>query len=156
MTTTRMRSRGYTITLNNYNDEEYNNILELAQLHSNKWIFGKEIGKQGTPHIQGYLYFGQPKDYNTVVKLLDNKRIHIEKAGGNPQQNYTYCSKEGNFKSYGFSETDNNPKPYRPEDPLREYILTDGKWYPIMTDIESMRNEWNNIGKGDDGAPYDD
>lgn len=112
MSNSRNRSRGFTITLNNYNDEEYNNILEVAQRHSEKYIFGKEVGKEGTPHIQGYIYFKQPKDFNRVVKLLNNKRIHIEGAKGNPKQNYNYCSKDGEYISHGFDEDHNNRSPW--------------------------------------------
>jgi len=96
------RSRGFTITLNNYNDSEYNKLLEVAQLHSKKWIFGKEVGKEGTSHIQGYIYFENGKTFNAVKELLDNARIHLENAKGSPAQNYTYCSKEGCFTSEGF------------------------------------------------------
>jgi len=104
MTSSRIRSRGFTITLNNYNDEEYKHLLGMAQLHSEKWILAKEIGGGGTPHIQGYVYFKQPKDFNGVVKLLNNKRIHIEKANGNPKQNFAYCSKDGDYVSRGLDE----------------------------------------------------
>lgn len=96
------RARGFAITLNNYNDNEYNQLLEIAQLHSEKYIFGKEVGKEGTPHIQGYLYFENGKSFSAVKKLLDNQRIHIEIAGGSPKQNYDYCSKENNFECKGF------------------------------------------------------
>lgn len=102
----RKRSRGYTLTLNNYNEEEYKNILSVAQLHSEKWIFGKEVGKEGTPHIQGYMYFKQPKDFKNVIKLFNNQRIHFENAKGNPKQNFDYCSKDGNYESYGYEESE--------------------------------------------------
>jgi len=108
MASSRIRSRGFTITLNNYNEEEYNNMLDMAQRHSEKWIFGKEVGKEGTPHIQGYIYFKQPKEFKKVVELLANKRIHVEKAKGNPKQNYNYCSKEGEYIQKGLSEDDND------------------------------------------------
>jgi len=93
------RARGWTITLNNYNEEEWNMINENAQLHSEKFIFGKEVGKSGTPHIQGYVYFKNPKDMKSVKKVLDNQRLHLEVAKGNTKQNMDYCSKDGDYVS---------------------------------------------------------
>lgn len=93
------RSRGWTITLNNYTEEEYIQITTIAQLHSKFWIFGKEVGNSGTPHIQGYIYFEFAKAFTAVVKLFGNKRIHWEVAKGTKNQNYDYCSKDGAFET---------------------------------------------------------
>lgn len=98
------RYRGFTITLNNYSEEEYNNIIEIAQLHTEKYIFGKEVGKNGTPHIQGYIYLRNGKSFDACKKLLNNPRIHLESAKGNPTQNWNYCSKDGDYVSEGFEK----------------------------------------------------
>jgi len=98
------RARGWTVTLNNYNEEEWNIINENAQLHSEKFIFGKEVGESGTPHIQGYIYFKNPKDMNGVKKILNNKKLHLEVAKGNTKQNLAYCSKDGKYKSKGMED----------------------------------------------------
>lgn len=105
MNDTSKRYRGFTITLNNYSELEYIKILEVAQLHSEKYILGKEVGKEmNTPHIQGYVYFKQPKSIKQVIKLFENSRIHFEGAKGTPEQNYTYCSKDEDYVSHGFKE----------------------------------------------------
>jgi len=94
------RHRGFVITLNNYSEEEYMNILELCHTDtSTKWIFGKEIGKKcGTPHLQGFIYFKNARSWNNMKKLLPD-RCHIEGSKGNCEDNYIYCSKEGNFET---------------------------------------------------------
>lgn len=101
------RSRAFTITLNNYSNEEYNNIIQKSKEHGSKWIFGKEIGeKEETPHIQGFIKFKHPRTLSATIKLYDNKRIHFEIAKGNDKQNYIYCSKDGEFEQHGFSQAE--------------------------------------------------
>jgi len=47
-----MRFRNIVFTLNNYTDDEYNNLLNHKEF---KYvIIGKEIGEKGTPHLQRY------------------------------------------------------------------------------------------------------
>lgn len=93
---TRIRSRSYCFTLNNYSDEEKINLKTWAQNNCCAWIIGEEIGELNTPHLQGYMAFTNPTDFNTMKNL--NKRMHIEKAKGKKDQNYKYCSKEGKFE----------------------------------------------------------
>lgn len=96
----RQRSRAYCITLNNYSEEEYNNLKTWAHQNCIAWIIGKEIGKSGTPHLQGYLSFRNPTDFNTIKRLCDGK-LHIEKAKGKKADNRTYCAKENKFEEEG-------------------------------------------------------
>lgn len=45
----------------------------------------------GTPHVQGYWYFKNPRTLAGVKKLLPT--AHFEPARGSPEQNRAYCSK---------------------------------------------------------------
>lgn len=92
------RSRAFTATLNNYNDIEYNNIYQFAQVHSLHYIIGKEVGKLGTPHLQIYIYMKNPISIS-AFKRYTSDRIHVEVSKGTHLQNYIYCSKDGNFVS---------------------------------------------------------
>lgn len=47
----------------------------------------------GKPHHQGYIYFDSARHWEPVRKLFP-KETHIEPAGGSPQHNIDYCSKE--------------------------------------------------------------
>ena len=90
------RSRGYAMTINNYTEEEYE--LLKNELHSNKvesYVIGREVGEKGTKHLQIYIYWKHGKTFNAMKKQFP--RAHIEKARGNKQCNYDYCTKEGNF-----------------------------------------------------------
>ena len=90
------RLRSICFTLNNYTEEEWSEMTNLVQDSSIKqYCVGKEIGKEGTPHLQGYFQFKNPKRWNAVKAMLP--RAHIEKAKGSPQDNLKYCSKEGDY-----------------------------------------------------------
>lgn len=70
---------------------------------------GKEVGEQGTPHLQGYIALKDAKKKfrplpTFAVKRDDKNAMHFERAKGNRRQNYFYCSKEGDFVT-------NIPKP---------------------------------------------
>lgn len=90
-------STAYCFTLNNYTDGEYNDLKNHFIDKKYDYIIGKEIGESGTPHLQGYINYPNKITFTSLKKLCN--RLHIEKANGNKQQNYNYCSKDGNFES---------------------------------------------------------
>lgn len=89
----------YCFTLNNYTDDDIQNIIKSADSASIKYIFGKEVGEQGTPHLQGYINMPVKKSLSAVIKLFNNQRIHFEACKGSEKQNITYCIKEGQWTS---------------------------------------------------------
>lgn len=115
--TTSKRSRGWCFTLNNYTEEEYENIK--SNLHSNtiKYIIGKEVGENGTPHLQGYCYYKEGKTFKYMKTI--NERIHWERARGNPSQNYEYCSKQNVAACNGFE------KKQTQQDIIKQEMLTE-------------------------------
>lgn len=90
------RSRSFCFTLNNYSEEEHQKIFSLP---CNYLVLGKEVGTEGTPHLQGYIHFTLQKTESAVRKIIP--RAHIEIAKGDALQNYNYCSKDGNFVEVG-------------------------------------------------------
>lgn len=94
-TNTKTRIRRICLTLNNYTEEELETLKSFVDINCKYYIIGKEIGDNGTPHLQGYLEFYDRKYFDTLKKF--NKRIHWEQARGNKQQNIKYCSKENNY-----------------------------------------------------------
>lgn len=89
------KHRNYTFTLNNWTSVEYKMLVE--QFSSDSYIYGKEVGPSGTPHIQGYLSFKAPRSFAAIKKLIP--RAHIEVAKGTKKQNFIYCSKDGEFET---------------------------------------------------------
>lgn len=50
-------------------------------------------------HLQGYLECKNQVDLTTLKEI--DKTIHWEKAHGTAEQNFTYCTKEGNYVTFG-------------------------------------------------------
>lgn len=91
--------RSWCFTINNYTEEEYETII----INYNEYcycIVGKEIGKQGTKHLQGYVYF-KNRRYLEGVKNIIGERAHLEVSRGTPSDNRHYCSKDKHFAEYG-------------------------------------------------------
>ena len=99
-----MSAKHWCFTINNYTDEEYMNLLTLGSGIPSEQIkyliIGKERGESGTPHLQGYICLVKKKRLNPVKKIV-GARAHLEVARGSPAQNVQYCSKEGDFVSFG-------------------------------------------------------
>ena len=90
------KSRGWVFTINNFSEEEKEKIIRLINDPRVKYGIAEteHTGEgEGTPHIQGYIYFENARCFNPVKGLI-GERAHIEAAKGNPEQNYDYCSKE--------------------------------------------------------------
>lgn len=78
-----------------------------------KWLYiiGKEVGTNGTPHLQAYFECKNATQFAAMKKAFP--RTHIEKAKGNQLQNFIYCSKEKDYT------TNLKCKPKKPvRDPL--------------------------------------
>lgn len=87
-------SKNWCFTLNNYTDEMLALLAPILEL--NKYIYGFEVGEQGTPHLQGYVEFTDKKRPSEYIKI---KQIHWTKSKGTRDENITYCSKDGNYKT---------------------------------------------------------
>lgn len=87
------KKRRYAFTLNNYTDDDWNKLP--INFKDALYIFGKEVGESGTPHIQGYIEYANPRSFEKIKDLLP--KAHIESAKGDRKSNYLYCSKDGDF-----------------------------------------------------------
>jgi len=91
-----MGSKNWCFTLNNYTDEDE----ELVSKYNFSYaIIGKEVGENGTPHLQGYMEFPGTKRLETLKNLCS--RIHWEPRKGTQEQASEYCKKEGDFYEFG-------------------------------------------------------
>lgn len=94
------RSRDWCFTLNNYTDFQYETICNYGQLPNCVYlVVGKEVGKSGTPHLQGYIYYKNARSFDSVRKLLFD--AHIEKAKGTSKQASDYCKKQKDYIELG-------------------------------------------------------
>jgi len=97
-----MRIRRVCFTLNNYTEEEFIGIKELCNIDERitYMIVGKEVGTQGTSHLQGYVEFNTSIRFETIRKLFYNK-AHIEGSFSTVEKNKKYCSKGEEIFEYG-------------------------------------------------------
>lgn len=84
------------MTINNYTE---NDIEMLSSDKTTYLIYGKEIGENGTPHLQIYVEYGSSKRFDTMKKRYP--RAHIEKRKGTALSASNYCKKDGNFIETG-------------------------------------------------------
>lgn len=93
------KTNRFCFTLNNYQELHYALFSNGAIEGIKYFIVGKEVGEQGTPHLQGYVEF--PNNDKLRISAAKSRleriglpnTIHIEPAKGTAQQNITYCSK---------------------------------------------------------------
>jgi len=95
------KHRGWVFTLNNYTDED---VLALSNIDCYWLVAGREIGENGTPHLQGCVEFNNPRTLKGIKKLQPFPRAHLEPRKGSAWEAYTYCRKE-----------DSNPIEVHPE-----------------------------------------
>lgn len=89
-------SRAWCFTLNNYSAEEETAVQGLDCVYV---VYGREVGEQGTPHLQGYVHFKNAKTLSAVKKLMP--RAHLEVRQGTIDQAIDYCKKDGDVFERG-------------------------------------------------------
>lgn len=94
------KARNWCFTLNNYTKEELLQWRENIFQEVIKYIiFGREEGKEGTPHLQGYIELNGARGIAFLKKI--DPRAHWELRLGSQEQAIQYCQKEGHFEEFG-------------------------------------------------------
>lgn len=96
------RAKYWVFTLNNYTPEEEQAVAGLVDDEENKvyyLIYGREVGEQGTPHLQGYVELADRARLSVMRHLVP--RAHWERRRGSAEQAIEYCRKEGDFVEVG-------------------------------------------------------
>lgn len=95
------QKRCFSFTLNNYTDVELEELRAAASKYE-YLIVGKEVGLEGTPHLQGYIVLHKKRTYAAIHKDIPClKRSHLEESRKGPLANITYCSKSSQFEEIG-------------------------------------------------------
>jgi len=119
------RSRAWCFTLNNYSDSE---VDALKQLDCQHIVFGKEVGKEGTPHLQGHVYFATLKSLAQVKKMQN--RAHWEQSR-DVLSAINYCEKDGDL----FEKGD------RPKNPKKQGEVEKRRWSEAFAAAKDGRME---------------
>lgn len=93
------QSRNWVFTLNNYTEAEIKDIETWTDKGAEGIGYGKEVGENGTPHLQGFIVMQKKCAMKTVKEL--NKRMHLERMKGRLTQSMAYCSKQDSLTIVG-------------------------------------------------------
>lgn len=95
------KSKYWCFTLNNYTPEEEYLVKNMMEGNLITYCcIGKEVGEQGTPHLQGYVEFKSRWDIKRLKEWFIS-RAHFERRRGTCEQAAEYCQKEGNYYEIG-------------------------------------------------------
>lgn len=95
------KSRRFVFTLNNYTEEEENNVATLFDSDRIIYgVYGRERGESGTPHLQGFCILSAPQRFSFLKNQISN-RVHLEVARAKSKAAADYCKKEGDYEEYG-------------------------------------------------------
>lgn len=86
---THTRNRNWCFTLNNYTADEIDEIKNIA---NTEYAFQEEKGANGTPHLQGVLFFKNARTLASVKKMIP--RAHLEIMKGTKNQAVAYATKD--------------------------------------------------------------
>ncbi len=101
-----LRPRKHWIfVLNNYTDEDINYIkIIICNMENVRYLtYGREIGDEGTPHLQGYCQFFKTTRLAWWKKHM--QRAHVQNARGSLAENQEYCHKDGIIFEHGAGTT---------------------------------------------------
>jgi hypothetical protein len=85
------RSRAICCTKNNYTDDDVTKLTDFGIEKCTYLVYGKEVGKKGTHHLQIYFELKDAMTYTACQKKLF--KAHYEKRKGHPKQAAGYCRK---------------------------------------------------------------
>ena len=89
-------AKRWCFTLNNYTDEDTNRVREAFNNENCVFaIVGREIGENGTPHLQGFIHLRNKKTFRALKSILPS--AHIELARGTDVENQLYCKKDNHI-----------------------------------------------------------
>lgn len=144
------KSRHFVWVFNNYQLKHFA-IPQSLPIGSNYLLYGREVGEQGTPHLQGYVQFKKlVKKCSAILALSGNIKaykdyFHVELCRGSDLQNYTYCTKEEDFTEFGTREFIGR------KEPKKEYCHLEDREIEIL---ESFHKFLCTIGEGHTTPSY--
>lgn len=83
------KTRSYCFTINNYTADE---VKALNECECKYIVYGKEVGDGGTPHLQGFVSFHNPRTIRGMKREKCWARAHLEVAM-KPMSAIDYCKK---------------------------------------------------------------
>lgn len=102
---TTKKFRSWCFTWNNYSEADWNlapKLFEGNEVKINYLVQGKEVGENGTPHIQGFIHFDTQRTLGGLKKIFGPQPHWEPKSPKSTfEQAAAYCKKDGNFIELG-------------------------------------------------------
>lgn len=87
------KSRNFCFTMNNYVDTVLVDSIDCKYI-----VYGKEVGESGTPHLQGFIVFENPRAIGGVIKSMPGCHIEVART---VDEAIAYCKKDGDWIERG-------------------------------------------------------
>lgn len=137
------RIRGWVGTLNNPTTDEQKELERLITDQPYKenvcyLVANEEVGESGTPHIQLYIEWENPKTMSATKRNLGSNRWHLEPRRGEPYQAAQYCLKdveEGGEPTHEYGDRPLSEQPATIWDALELFLQQS----PDASDTEIIR-----------------
>jgi len=99
-TTNKSKALHWCLTINNWlptHEAQFAAIQDRAAYY----VYGKEVGAEGTPHLQAYVCFKNRISFPAIKKLFPTAHIEVKAKRSTPAQAADYCKKDGVFIEFG-------------------------------------------------------
>lgn len=93
-------AKRWCFTINNFTPVEQQALVDSAD-NFDYLVFGRELGDNSTPHLQGYVCLKVKLRLANVKALPGFHRAHLEVSRGTPQEASSYCKKDGDYSEFG-------------------------------------------------------
>lgn len=96
------KSKYWCFTINNPHPdtERVLDAMGNSGLITTYLVWGREVGENGTPHLQGYVEFRSRWDLLRCQRSF-MRGAHYEQRRGTPQEAAEYCKKDGQYTEHG-------------------------------------------------------
>lgn len=102
----RTKSKHWLFTINNWTLQD-GQMLEEAKEQFEYFVCGREIGEDGTRHMQGYVVFLNRKYLTAVKKIFPRAHLEIKSARSTFAECINYCKKDNDFMEHGTAPISN-------------------------------------------------
>lgn len=101
----RKQLKKYCFTYNNYKKDELERLNIVFKSFVKSYFYGEEVGKNGTPHLQGFILLDKGMRITQLKKYEFLDKFHFEPMKLSININIDYCSKDGKIHYYNIDDS---------------------------------------------------
>jgi len=137
----RNTNRAWFGTWNNYTEDDFKSFKEWCDKESVSYVIGKEMGEQGTPHLQLVTKFENKRAFGSMKKKWSKVHWEVCKEW---RDSVRYCMKEGEYITKNIITKDYEDRPAaRPTKKMTDRP-TDRPTHEVQYE-EFMKSEYDDI-----------